>query len=183
MDDTLNNFTVTLQQTEFKYNDSYGLTKENFSKYLSKLQNRESDDNELLSTEFAYFRYNIYEQCHKLAIAKPEGIEFMQWLRANNWRIVICTYRDLRRAIPYTKEWLNTNKIPWDHVFSAQNKIVFCKLWGIQYLIDDDKFNILFGEKYGVKVYYPIMTQHEGLQETGARGFNTFDEVKRWMQE
>lgn len=183
LDDTLNNFSLTLQHTEFKYDISYGLTKEKFSKYIHKLKNNEKDDNKLLSTEYSYFRSKIYEQCHKQAIARSDGIEFMQWLKEKNWRIIICTYRDLRKANYYTKEWLNANNIPWDHVFSAQNKIVFCKLWGINYLIDDDKFNVLFGGAYGVKVYYPIMAQHAGIQQTDAQGFNTFCEVKKWIQE
>ncbi|MDR3560312.1 MAG: hypothetical protein P4N59_02560 [Negativicutes bacterium] len=146
------------------------------------MKNKERDDNDLLSTEFAYFRYNIYEQCHKRSLAKPDGIKFMQWLKANHWRIVICTSRDLRKASHYTKEWLHANHIPWDHLFSAQNKIVFCKLWGIQHLVDDNNFNILHGGQYGISVYYPIMSHHQGLQSTAARGFTTFDEVKRWIQ-
>ena len=183
LDDTLNNFTVILKQTEFKYDNSYGLTQEEFNQYIHKLQNKEKDDNELMSTKYSYFRYNIHEQCHKRAIARPDGIEFMQWLRKNNWRIVICTYRDLRKANDYTKEWLNANHIPWDYVMGARNKIVFCKLWGIKHLVDDDNFNISYGESYGVNVYYPILTQYNGIQQTSGRGFNAFDEVKKWIQE
>jgi hypothetical protein len=68
-------------------------------------------------------------------------------------------------------------------LFMAWNKIVFCNAWGIKHLVDDDSFNILHGERYGVNVYYPVMERHKTLQNTAAKGFHTFDEVKRWIQE
>lgn len=137
----------------------------------------------LLTTEFSYLRYRIHEQCHQLATAKPDGIQFMQWLKENNWKIIICTHRDLRMSSAYTEKWLRTNEIPYDYLFTALNKIVFCNLWEIPHLIDDADFNILYGEKYGVNVYYPIMEKHASIPQNAAKGFYTFDEVKQWIQE
>jgi hypothetical protein len=146
------------------------------------LQSDSPDNSELLSTEYSFFRYKIHEQCYQLAKARSDGIEFMQWLKANRWQIVICTYRDLRRANDCTRKWLASNNIPFDYLFMAWNKIVFCNVWGIRHLVDDDSFNILHGESYGVNVYYPVMERHKTLQNNAAKGFHTFDEVKRWIQ-
>lgn len=183
LDDTLNNFTETLQNTTFIFDESYGLTKETFHKYIDKLRNHARDESELLSNEFSYFRYKIHEQCYKAAKAKPEGVEFMQWLKNNNWRILICTYRDLRRASDCTKKWLKDNNIPYDYLFAVNNKIIFCKVWQVNTLIDDDEFNILYGEEHGINVYYSIMDKHKDIQKTAAKGFHKFSEVKKWIQE
>jgi uncharacterized HAD superfamily protein len=179
----LNNFTETLEQTVFPYDDSHGLTKEKFDFYIRQLQNDVRDKSELLSNDYSYFRYKIHKQCYQLAKAKTDGVEFMHWLKDNNWKIVICTYRDLRRANDCTKKWLHDNNVPYDHLFTVKNKIVFCKMWKIPYLIDDDVFNILHGQQYGIQVYYSIMKKHEDIQKTTARGFHVFDEVKQWIQE
>jgi uncharacterized HAD superfamily protein len=184
LDDTLNNFTETLRATEFVCANSYNVTRDKFDEYIGRLKiNIRDDDNELLSTEFSYFRYKILEQCHEMAKARADGVAFMQWLRANEWKIVICTSRDLRKANHATKDWLKKNNIPWDYLFTAQNKIVFCNVWGIKHLVDDDPFNIVHGERYGVNVYYPILESNKGIHQTKARGFNSFAEVKQWIQE
>ncbi|MBU2700482.1 hypothetical protein Ga0466249_001574 [Sporomusaceae bacterium BoRhaA] len=179
----MNNFSDTLQNTIFCYNDSYGLPKERFDKYLLDIRHNVIPESTLLTTEFSYLRYRIHEQCHQLATAKPDGIQFMQWLKENNWKIVICTHRDLRMSSAYTEKWLKANEIPYDYLFTALNKIVFCNLWEIPHLIDDADFNILYGEQYGVNVYYPIMEKHTSIPQNAAKGFYTFDEVKQWIQE
>lgn len=171
-----------MQNTVFCYNDSYGLSKKSFDKYLFDIKHNIINESTLLTTEFSYFRYRIHEQCHQLATAQSDAVQFMQWLKEHNWKIIICTHRDLRLASSYTKNWLKSNEIPYDYLFTAINKIVFCKVWKIPYLIDDAVFNILYGEQYGVHVYYPIMEKHKYLPKNAAKGFYTFDEVKQWIQ-
>lgn len=180
LDDTLNDFSETLRTHEFQFSDSYGLTSEKFDSYLGLVKSGQSEKN-LLSTEYSYFRYRVHEQCYGSARARSDGVVFMQWLRANGWKIVICTYRDLRRAEHCTRTWLRENEIPFDHLFMANNKIVFCKLWGIPHLIDDDEFNIMHGARYDIGVYYPILERHGAVSGTGARGFSSFDEVRQWI--
>ncbi|MDR3588822.1 MAG: hypothetical protein P4N41_04115 [Negativicutes bacterium] len=181
LDDTLNNFTETLQQTTFDYSDDYAFSQDIFQDYLARIRSGEPDGSELLSTEYSFFRYRIHQQCYQLAGARSDGVEFLQWLKKKGWRIVICTYRDLRRANECTGKWLKDNNIPYDHLFMAWNKIVFCRAWGIDYLVDDDIFNIIHGERYAVSVFYPVMAKHQSLADYKARGFKIFDEVKQWM--
>lgn len=181
LDDTLNNFTETLQSAVFDYNNSYAFGEETFRGYLDRVRSGAGDGSELLSTEYSFFRYRIHQQCYDLAGARSDAVEFMQWLKGRGWRIVICTYRDLRRANECTGRWLRDNGIPFDHLFMAWNKIVFCRAWGIDYLVDDDVFNIVHGDRYDVAVFYPLMAKHQGLQGHRARGFNHFDEVKQWI--
>jgi hypothetical protein len=159
------------------------LSNERFDSYLYDIKQNKTVGSPLLVTEFSYFRYRIHEQCHQLATARPDGIRFMQWLRENNWKIIICTHRDLRLASAYTKRWLENNAIPFDYLFTAINKIVFCNLWKIPYLIDDAEFNLIYGAQYGVTVYYPIMEKHKAVAQNTARGFSRFGEVQQWLQE
>jgi 5'(3')-deoxyribonucleotidase len=182
LDDTLNDFTKTLQETIFTYSDTFPFTEEIFNSYLNRLRSGRSEDSDLLSTEYSYFQYQIHEQCYRLAKARTDGIEFMQWLKNNGWQVVICTRRDLRRAHDCTVKWLKENQIPFDYLFMAWNKIVFCKLWRIEHLVDDAIFNIVHGGNYGVNVYYPLMEKHHILQGNSAKGFKTFNEVKQWLQ-
>lgn len=107
----------------------------------------------------------------------------MQWLRLNQWRIVICTQRDLRRAHDCTKVWLEENDIPFDYLFMVSNNLAFCKAWGIRRLVDDTQFNIVHGARYDVDVYYSIASGHPSLRGQDAHGYQTFEEVKRWIQE
>jgi hypothetical protein len=182
LDDTLNDFTETLRRTEFAYDSSQSLSREVFDRYLAEMRSGSTDRRELLSNAFSFFKYGIHQKCYERARAREDGIEFMRWLRKNQWRIVVCTYRDLRRANNCTRKWLGDNGIPFDHLFMAWNKIVFCKAWGIEHLVDDHSFNIMNGARYGVNVYYPIRPAPEGLGEHGARGFNSFGEVRQWIQ-
>ena len=183
LDDTLNDFTETLGKSPFPYDETYALAETMFHGYLEKVRLNAPEPGELQSTKYTFFRYRIHERCYGMARARPDGVEFMRWLRQNGWQIVICTYRDLRRANDATRKWLRENDIPFDYLFMALNKIVFCKAWGIGHLVDDDEFNIAHGKQYGVNVYYPIMGKHRSLPAHGARGFQTFAEVKRWIQE
>lgn len=181
LDDTLNDFSQTIKQTNFTYNHNYPFSEETFKNYLCRLQGGIPEDSDLLSTEYSFFQYQIFEQCYQLSNARADGVEFMMWLRKNGWQIIICTARDLRRTNDCTVKWLNENGIPFDHLFMACNKIVFCRLWGIEHLVDDDVFNIVYGERYGVNVYYPLMEKHKGLQCSKSKGFKSFNEVKQWI--
>jgi 5'(3')-deoxyribonucleotidase len=182
LDDTLNNFTETLLATEFRHDGSYSFSQETFDGYLARIRSQEPDPSALLSTEFSFFKYRIHHRCFELAQARADGVAFMRRLRADGWRIVICTYRDLRRANDITRKWLEENGIPFDHLFMAWNKIVFCKAWGIRHLVDDHSFNTQYGATYGVNVYFPIHERREDLSQHGAKGFRSFDELVPWIQ-
>jgi len=182
LDDTLNNFEETLQGTPFAHGGEYGFSEAVFADYLARVRRRAEEDDDLLATEYSFFKYRIHHRCYQLAAARPDGVAFVRELKRTGWRIVICTYRDLRRANESTRQWLNDNGIPFDHLFMAWNKIVFCRLWGIEHLVDDDPFNILNGDLYGVKVYYPELARHQNLPPNRARAFRSFDELLPWIQ-
>ncbi|HEY1976681.1 MAG TPA: hypothetical protein VGG89_09055 [Candidatus Baltobacteraceae bacterium] len=65
----------------------------------------------------------------------------------------------------------------------TRSKVAFCWAWGIRHLVDDSEFNIVYGSKYNVNVYYPILPHQQSLPPNNARGFQSFDEVRRWIQE
>jgi hypothetical protein len=183
IDDTLNNFAETLAKTDITYEAKYTVSPEVFATYLAMVRNNEGDQDELLSTEFSYFRQKIHGECFDLAVARPGGVEFTQWLKKNGWRIVICTHRDLRRTELSTRMWLQKNGIPFDYLFVALDKLSFCKAWEIKYLVDDHLSSIQYADRYGVTVFYPIVAG-QGEPEPGlARGFNSFDEVRQWITE
>jgi len=182
VDDTLNNFTETLQNTRFAHDAAYGISPETFDKYIEMLRAGTGDSNDLLSTEYTYFRYRIYHECYNLAAARADGVEFVRWLRANEWRIVICTHRDLRRSNNCTRKWLEDNGIPFDYLFMALHKLNFCKAWGIEYLVDDHLFNLVCNDSDDVQVFYPIMPKHARVRSPRGRGFANFDELKQWIQ-
>ena len=194
LDDVLNNFTETLQRTQFVRDETYALSEEVFQDYLAKLRSGWTESSDLLCTEHSFFRSKIHQRCYELAEARADGVRFVQWLRQNGWRIVICTYRDLRRAQDCTRKWLGDNGIPFDYLFMTGNKIGFCKAWGIEHLIDDEAVNIALGPRFGVNVYYPAadhgyMVPGPPLPQANpvptpvaARAFQTFDEIKPWIQ-
>ena len=183
LDDTLNNFTQTLETAPFPYDPSYALSEPVFNGYLERLRGGLREDGDLLSTEYSFFKYKIHQRCYELSEARADGVEFMRWLHSAGWRIVICTQRDLRRANACTRKWLGDNGIPFDHLFMAWNKIVFCRAWGIGHLVDDHPFNIAHGDRHGVKVYYPVIERRAPLEPNQARAFRAFDEVRRWIEE
>jgi hypothetical protein len=182
LDDTLNNFEETLQNTPFRHSSSYGFPESAFDAYLVRLRGNAPEDTDLLSTEYSFFKYQIHQQCYELATARADGVEFAQRLRHDGWRIVICTYRDLRRANDCTRKWLSDNGIPFDHLFMAWNKIVFCRAWQIEHLVDDDPFNIIHGAAHGVNVFYPLLSRHKDLPPHSARAFHSFNEIVPWIQ-
>lgn len=182
IDDTLNDFTRTLRTIPVPYDPGYALTEPAFAAFLERVRQDAPEPGDLLSTEYSYFRYRIHELCYRAAAPRPDGIDFVHWLRAEGWRIVICTRRDLRRAQACTREWLARHGVPFDHLFMAANKIAFCRAWGIQHLVDDDPFQIEHGAAHGVRVYYPIMDKHAALPPNSARGFSSFEEVKSWIR-
>ncbi len=189
LDDTLNNFTETLQKTPFARDETYALSEEVYQDYLAKLRCGWTEGGDLLSTEHSFFRCKIHQRCYERAQARPDGVRFTQWLRQNHWGIVICTYRDLRRVQDCTRKWLADNEIPFDYLFMTGNKIGFCKAWGIEHLIDDEAVNIALGKRFGVNVYYPAVARLSApppspIHTPGtARAFQSFDEIKPWIQE
>jgi hypothetical protein len=182
IDDTLNDFTQTLRRTPFPYHPRYALPEATFHEYLAGIRDGAPEPSDLLSTAYLALRFKIHEECYRIAIARADGVEFMKWLRDDDWRIVICTRRDLRRVGDSTKEWLAAHRIPFDYMFSALNKIAFCRAWHISLLVDDEANSIEFGPRYGVRVFYPA-SAHGPAAPAGARGFGVFDEVKRWIRE
>ena len=183
LDDTLNNFGETLRTGEFPHDPMYALPKETYEQYLQLIREGANDPGIFMSSGFNFCRYKIHLQCWQQSRARPDGVAFMQWLRQNGWRIVICTRRDMRLAYDSTIAWLRENDIPHDHLFMAANKIAFCWAWGIQHLVDDEAFNIAHGYDYNINVYYPILPQHESLPPHRARGFHSFTEVQQWITE
>lgn len=183
LDDTLNNFTETLRRGAFPYDPADSLSEAAFEHYLGKIRNGDSEPGDLFSTEYTYCRFKIHLQCWRQARARPDGVEFMQWLRRNQWRIVLCVQRDLRRAHDCTTAWLQENDIPFDYLFMAPDKIVFCKAWGIRRLVDRAMFNVVDDGGYEGNVYYSTTPERPSLSDHHARGFQRFEEVKRWIQE
>jgi len=183
IDDTLNDFTRTLLTTRFSHDGAYPFSEQVFAGYLERVRAGEGERSDLLSTEYSFFRYRIHQRCYELARARPDGVEFMRWLRSSGWRIIICTSRDLRRAGACTRSWLGDNGIPFDHLFMAWNKIVFCRAWGIAHLVDDEEFNIEHGAAHGVSVYYPAGEGRGPGAPGGARAFADFGEVRQWIGE
>ena len=182
LDDTLNNFTETLQKTPFPHDPTDGMSEETFQHFLKKMRQGEGDTSELLSNDYASFCGKIISLCHEQALPRPDGIEFMQWLKTNQWRIVICTFSDLRSDGDRIRQWLNNHQIPYDYLFMAVNKLDFCKARAIDFLVDDHLLNVQYGSRYGIQVFYPIMTKHKTVETNGARGFTSFNELKRWIQ-
>jgi len=182
LDDTLNDFTQTLQAAPFSHDAAYNISPEMFARYIGMVRSGHSESNDLLSTEYSFFRYRIHAECYKLANARPGAVDFMRWLRANQWRIVILTHRDLRRANASTREWLRDNNIPFDYLFMALHKLEFCKAWNIGYLVDDHLVNLARHDTlYDTQVFYPIMPKHEKFEVHRGRGFTNFDELKQWI--
>lgn len=181
IDNVLNDFSATLAGAEFKYNDSYGLSREEFANYLALVKGDGWAESKFLTNKFSDFRYRIHAQCYNLAQADPDGVQFMHWLKDNSWKIVICTKRNLRLTGEGTKKWLQANDIPYDYLFMVYNKIAFCKLWEVPYLIDDDILSITQGELYGIKVYYPVLAKPDSGFLRPATGFSRFEELKQWL--
>jgi 5'(3')-deoxyribonucleotidase len=188
LDDVLNDFTETLQRTQFFREELHALSEEVFQDYLAKVRSGSTESSGLLSTDYSFFRCKIHQRCYECAQARTDGVNFMKWLRQNRWRIVICTYRDLRRTQDSTRKWLGENEIPFDYLFMTKTKIAFCKAWGIEHLIDDEATNIALGKRFGVHVYYPATKRPPAppanpVQTTcAARPFQSFDEIKSWIE-
>jgi len=178
IDDTLNNFTEVLKETEVIYDDYRRLDRETFDKYLNCIKNNKPPEDNDKFSDFDWMYHKVHEHCYKLANARPDAIKFMQWLKTNDWQIFILTYRDLRSSLNDTKEWLRDNRIPYDYIFSAMEKPVFCRLWKIDYLIDDSLASMVTSTGLGVKLYYPITdTNRKFMEKANAFGFTSFDEL------
>jgi hypothetical protein len=152
------------------------LDESTFRDYLSMVKNDEIPKTDIVPVLFAGFKYMIHAKCYELAQVRPDAVQFVQWLHNNGWLIVILTYRDLRFCLDSTKAWLAANNIPYQYIFMADDKIAFCKLWGVKYLIDDAPFNIVAGPKGGITTYFPITEYNRNL-DTPAIGFHSFNEL------
>jgi hypothetical protein len=183
VDDTLNNYSEVLRSADFPYNNTYPVSADKFAEYLEMVRAEKADKDDLLNPEFSFVRQTINGRCYELAAARADAVDFLQWLGNDGWRIVICTQRDLRRTEQPTRKWLGDNAIPFDDLFIAVDKLGFCKDWGIKYLVDDHLYSVRFADDYGVNVFYPIMAKHEGSESRLAKGFETFDQVRQWIQE
>jgi len=183
LDDTLNNFTETLRHGDFPYSPAYSLSEATFEQYLRKIRNGDPEPGDLFSTSYSYCCFKIHLQCWRQARARPGGVEFMQWLKRNQWQIIICAQRDLRRAHDCTRAWLQENDIPFDHLFMAADKVAFCKAWDIRHLVDRETVDVGQDCLSEANVYYSIMPGHQPLPAHHARSFETFAEVKRWIHE
>jgi uncharacterized HAD superfamily protein len=184
IDDTLNNYSEILHTTNFAFDENYNISRDTFDRYLEMIKNEKADRGDLLSAGFSFLRQKINGECYQSAVARPDAVEFMQWLRRKGWRIVICTHRDLRRTEEITRKWMRDNRIPFDYLFIAVDKLKFCKKWGIDYLVDDHLFSVRFADQYGVEVFFPTMAKHEGegvRHSSLARGFTSFNEVRLWI--
>src|SRR5271166_5406156 len=78
LDDTLNNFEETLQTTPFLHGGEYGFSEAAFADYLERVRRRADEDNELLSTEYSFFKYRIHHRCYELAAARADGVAFVR---------------------------------------------------------------------------------------------------------
>lgn len=181
LDDTLNNFSEVLRTAAFAREPDEAVSEEKFRAYLERVRSGEDEDSDLLSSEFTYFRARIHLRCFAQTVPQRDAVGFMQGLRRAGWRIVVCTRRDLRRAHGYTHRWLTDQGIPFDYLFTAGNKIAFCGLWKIPWLVDDDLFSIEHGSRFGVQVFYPAMAKHAGIDPRGAKGFERFAELNAWI--
>ena len=179
IDDTLNDFSETLQSMEFPYDEGYGIDEETFLRYIGWIKT-EIPKEEIKNKDLTSLWHIVHKRIHKEANARPGAAAFVQWLKSEGWTVVILTYRDLRLAEGYTKEWLEQNDIPYDYLFSSDNKILMCKAWDITHLIEDNINDVITGENSGVNVAYPVMKKHEGL-ETTAKGFIEFKELETWI--
>lgn len=180
IDNTLNDFDETLKTIELAYKPVYDTIT--------------NDDTKNSSNELRSLNELLHEKCYEQSKAKHGAVEFMHWLRDQGYTIVIMTYRDLRHYSAVTRQWLSDNNIPYDYLFRATNKPVSCRQWGIPILIDDDHYNILSVVNTGTQLYYPILPHTEKFIADAladgathivndlAKGFNTFDEVKAWIQ-
>jgi hypothetical protein len=181
LDDTLNNFSEVLRSEEFVRAPDDPVSPELYESYLARIRADQPEASDLLSTDYTYLRARVHLRCYERASPQRDAVEFMQGLRRSGWRIVICTRRDLRRSQAVTQRWLADHALPYDHLFMAGNKIVYCALWKIPHLIDDDPFCIEHGHRHGVQVFYPRMAKHAGLAPSGARAFQRFSEVREWI--
>ena len=187
IDNTLNNFSETLKTAEFTYHDQ-----EVYDKYIDRV--RKDNVHEESNNELRNLTDSIHKQCYRMAKARPDAVKFMQWLRRMGYTIIILTARDLRYCIKDTNAWLTMKMIPYDMIIHADNKTVFCNLWKIPILIDDEKVNIIAcGGDEKTQLYYPICPHNEKFIEEWSKhdetfsigkvkGFHNFTEVQQWIR-
>ncbi len=191
IDNVLNNFDDTLRTLEFTYdksNRSWGAVHQSAEEFMRKLK--------LIKQQKAEASYDktlnaMWNHAHKLAHlqakVKQGASEFLWYLKANNYRVIIMTRRDLRYALAYTQNFLENNNLPYDDMFQSNRKASTCRLWNIPILIDDEIEPIRLSNKIPnpVQVYYPIMDKHKGLGEDlpiTARGYHYFRELQQWIK-
>jgi len=134
----------------------------------------------LTNKELVKLRLTLHREIYKAAKVKPGASEFVQWLKSEGWRIVIMTYRDLRYVLEDTKDWLQENGIPYNYIFSTEDKTSMCNVWGINYLIEDSIREVVIAPEFDIQVFYPIMQKHLDMEfETKAIGYSNFKELKQ----
>lgn len=181
IDDTINNFGEVLAGLKLDHKDYSYIDAERFDEYVDIVKRGRASDGENIPY-IGRFLLDVHRRCFKEAKARLDAIKFVNWLKDNNWRIIVLTYRDLRGAEDITKEWLRENGISYDYIFSSDNKPLFCKLWGIDHLIDDTMVNLILAPQYGVNTYYPINVNNRDYPEVvkgevKAIGFNDYSEL------
>ena len=182
IDDTLNEFTRTLRTAAFAPGDFDPPPPGDFDRALAGVRAAVRHEGDLLVTPEAWFRFRVHLACYGRAPVREGAVEFMQGLRRDGWRIVICTKRDLRRSLEVTRAWLTGHGIPFDALFMAQNKVVFCRAWGIGHLVDDDPFTVVHGAGRGVAVYYPEQEGNPAQPSPAARRYRSFAELAGWLR-
>lgn len=184
LDDTLNDFSEVLRTSEVPREVAGELSAEVFAALLERVRKGEDEGSGLTVTEYTYFRARVHMWCFERAAPRPGAAEFLSALRREGWRIVICTRRDLRRTHAGTRRWLAAQGLPCDYLFTAANKIAFCGLWRIPFLVDDDPFSIEHGGRFGVQVFFPAAAQPPGSATpgTGARAFGAFGDIWPWIR-
>lgn len=193
IDDTLNNFTEVLRETEFPYDKSYRVNEKQYNKYLSAIKSNNISDDMVDDYGFQGLWKMISLQCYDKTKIKPGASEFMQWLKNNGWKTIILTARNLQNSLDITKKFFSDNNIPYDYIFNSDTngKVILCKCWDIPYLIDNDLYNIICGQKLDIQVFYPINSDIKSNIEqveknedykNMAKGFHNFDEVKQWIK-
>lgn len=168
IDDVLNNFSETLNNAGITYNPMlHSMKNPLFKKCIYNLESGELTDigkNVMNSTE-------IVTGC----------AEFLDWLKFDGFRIILCTDRDLRFAYHITTNWLIKNKIQYDYLFNADNKLELCNQMQINYLINE---KYIYSDT--LNIYYPENPNKIKINlnlKNKTRSFHDFKEVKQWIQE
>lgn len=92
-------------------------------------------------------------------LPRPEAKKLLDWLRANNYSIVLLTSRpatEYRCIEVDTLEWLKKHELPYDLVLFAEDKLreVRRRGWKVRFVLEDDLANALRFAEEGYRVYW-----------------------------